>query len=133
MAKDKYMGKCPELKFDPCKRTNVRGRCETSTKPVLSKECGKTHVSDKVLFVKFDGVLYAVYEQSEAYARWKFANLQADAYFKRMEESDVLKEHHALALQLLEKMPKEQADMFRNISDNKAYGTIKYEDFYKQE
>lgn len=99
----------------------------------VSKECGNTHVSDKVLFVKFDGVLYAVYEQSEAYARWKFANLQADAYFKRMEESDVLKEHHALALQLLERMPKEQADMFRNITDNKAYGTIKYEDFYKQE
>lgn len=111
----------------------IRGRCETSTKPVLSKECGNTHVSDKVLFAKFDGVLYAVYEQSEAYARWKFAHLQADAYFKRMEESDALKEHHALALQLLEKMPKEQADMFRNITDNKAYGTIKYEDFYKQE
>lgn len=78
----------------------------------VSRECGNTHVSDKVMFVKFDGVLYAVYEQSEAYARWKFQHLQADAYFKRMEESDVLKEHHALALQLLERMPKEQADMF---------------------
>ena len=124
-----YMNNCPKLKFDPCKKTHVRGRCEANIKPVLSGDgCGNIHINDKVLFAKFDGMLYAVFEQSESYERLVFQQVQAEAYFKRIDESDILKKHHDLALRLLEKMPTEQAAMFSNITDNKVYGTVKYED-----
>lgn len=119
---------CPKLIFDPCKRTHVRGRCDTITKPVLRGECGNTHVNDKVKFVKFDGVLYAVREQSKAYAHILMQEILAEAAFKHLEESNILQEHHALAEQIMKKVSTAQALMISNMPDNKIYGTICYED-----
>lgn len=121
--------KCPELIFDPCKRTHVRGRCDTNTKPVLNRgKCENTHVNDKVMFVKFDGVLYAVREQSKAYAHILMQEILAEAAFKHLEESAILQEHHVLAEQIMKKASTAQALMISNITDNKIYGTICYED-----
>lgn len=120
---------CPELIFNPCKRTHVRGRCDTITKPVLNRgKCENTHVNDKVMFVKFDGVLYAVCEHSKTYAHILMQQIQAEAAFKHLEESEILQEHHALAEQIMKKVSTAQALMISNITDNKIYGTICYED-----
>ena len=85
---------------------------------------------DQFIFVKYDGVLYAMYRCAPIFEFW---NLQADAYFKHLEESDCLMEHYKLAEDILSRMTPEQAERFRNIADNKVYGTIKYEDFFQEQ
>lgn len=79
-------------------------------------------------FVKCDGVLYAVREQSKAYAHILMQEIFAEAVCRHLEESEFLQEHHALAEQIMKEVSTAQALMISNMPDNKMYGTICYED-----
>lgn len=82
--------------------------------------------SPKAFFVRLDGVLYASTHSSKFLARKQIEDVIATAYFHHLDESHLLRDAHQVALDLLNRMPPEQAEQFdRNFPDQECYGTCK--------
>lgn len=87
------------------------------------------NAKEKVFFVRLDGVLYAATHSSEFLARQQIYDVIAVACFHHLDESELLRDAHQVALDLLSQMPPEQAELFdRNFPDQECYGTCKIED-----
>lgn len=80
-----------------------------------------------LFFVRLDGVLFAAANESRALANMRIQEIIATAYFHRIEDSDLLRDAHQLAEDMLIRVPPEQAERFRNLPDQPCYGTYKIE------
>lgn len=79
-----------------------------------------------VFFVCLDGVLYASVHSSKAVAKIWIDSVIAEAYFHHLDESEILREAHQMALDILKRDPPEMAEKIRSsIRDQKCYGTYK--------
>lgn len=82
----------------------------------------------KLFFVCLDGVQYAATDNSEFMARRQIDDIIATAYFHHMEDSELLRDAHQVAVDILNQLPPEQAAMLRAVPDQKCFGTCKIED-----
>lgn len=82
----------------------------------------------KLFFVCLDGVQYAATDSSEFMARRQIDDIIATAYFHHMEDSELLRDAHQVAVDVLKQLPPEQAATLRAVPDQKCFGTCKIED-----